>query len=333
MWASLRKRGRAAARRERATPPRIGPAWLGWGLVLVLGIVGCSSASDDSASATPVAPRATEATVPRFDAGPFGSDVLLLQRFAEDGQGEIFYATWDGRLGENLTAHPANEHPGAISPDGLTMAFNSDRAGDYDIYLMDLASGEVTQLTSGPWSDWQPVWAPDGARVAFFRAGPDLTPTVFVASVGGAMETAVTDGSSAANHVQWTAEGQLLVWMNTAGRRRDVFLVDTDGTVIERLTDTPGDEGPGAPSPDGSLIAFSYAEPGMRRDIWVMNADGSGRRQLTNDAIEDWVTSPAWTPDGNYILYQRGNQGPYYVVGVMGEEPALIFSAPADLGR
>ena len=59
---------------------------------------------------------------------------------------------------------------GAWSPDGRTIAFNSDRQGEMNIWLHDVATGADRRLTIGPGGDYQPSWAPDGRTLAFFSA-------------------------------------------------------------------------------------------------------------------------------------------------------------------
>ncbi|MBU2016023.1 MAG: amidohydrolase family protein [Alphaproteobacteria bacterium] len=61
------------------------------------------------------------------------------------------------------------------SPDGRTIAFSSDRAdGRYAIYLLDVASGRVTPLSSGTTNDSEPCWSPDGQRIAYVAGGTKL---------------------------------------------------------------------------------------------------------------------------------------------------------------
>jgi Tol biopolymer transport system component len=88
----------------------------------------------------------------------------------------------------------------------------------------------------------------------------------------------------------------------------EIYVINTDGRIsTTQLTDNSSqlsDEDPTF-SPDGSKIAYSSR---FHRDIWVMNADGSGTpTQLTNDQVEDH--SPAWSPDGEKIAFGSNRQG------------------------
>ena len=83
----------------------------------------------------------------------------------------------------------------------------------------------------------------------------------------------------------------------------ELYVVNTDGSGLTRLTDNEGWDGSPAWSPDGSRIAFVGAEPGQEPDIYVMDADGSGPTRLTNNEVLDG--SPAWSPDGRHIAFVR----------------------------
>ena len=146
-------------------------------------------------------------------------------------------------------------------------------------------SGE-RQLTTPPAStqDDEPNWAPDGTRLLFTRitaAGTDHEAhQLFVVAADGTGLTALTPGTPA------------------------------EGAVI------PGFDGTGAFSPDGQLIALSYAhgKVGMHlgsdqiqfSDIVIMNADGSNRRQVTHSAAYAGdAGGVSWSPDGKRLVYAR----------------------------
>ena len=66
-----------------------------------------------------------------------------------------------------LTAGDWDDITPAASPDGEKIAFASNRNGFWDLYLLDLSSGDVTQLTDTPEYEGAPTWSPDGSFLAF----------------------------------------------------------------------------------------------------------------------------------------------------------------------
>jgi Tol biopolymer transport system component len=80
---------------------------------------------------------------------------------------EVYLMNADGSDVENLTDDPTDDWGPVWSPDGLRLAFVSDRDGDYEIYVIDLASREITQLTKNAAYDAQPTWSPDGKWIAY----------------------------------------------------------------------------------------------------------------------------------------------------------------------
>ena len=84
-----------------------------------------------------------------------------------------------------------------------------------------------------------------------------------------------------------------------------VFTIRPNGSGLKQLTHVAADQGAGSPdwSPDGQKIVYESNESGAFH-IWVMNADGSGQTQLTNQSgFEDF--QPSWSPDGNRILFSH----------------------------
>jgi hypothetical protein len=65
-------------------------------------------------------------------------------------------------------SNEGNDIDPAFSPDGRKLAFASDQeAGNFNIYLLDLASGEQVRVTGGPSQDFEPAWSPDGSTLSF----------------------------------------------------------------------------------------------------------------------------------------------------------------------
>jgi Tol biopolymer transport system component len=220
-------------------------------------------------------------------------------------EADIWTTNPDGTGGSPLTVNAAGNYDPAWSADGAKIAFSSNRTtgtgvdnptGDIEIFTMSESGTNVTQLTFNTWDDRNPAWSPSGSKIAFEGVGA---------------------GSFGDN---------------------DIYVMNSDGSGLTNLTNTPGDtwderESEASPdwSPDGSKIAFSSWHPPfgsetLTADLYVMNADGSGRVQLTNTS-ETWSSLDAdWSPDGSKIAFtsqayfRAAERGPYWFITVMNSD-------------
>jgi len=217
--------------------------------------------------------------------------------------GGIQVVAADGSFARQLTSAPGDLYP-AWSPDGTTIAFQSDRAnpgsGFGNIYVMSYDGSGVTRLTSDALSELEPAWSPDGKHIAFDR-GSD----VFIMNANGSGATRVTSGG----HPSWSPDGLRLVFADPSGH---LSLVNTDGSGLTVLTSGAGfhDEMP-AWSPDGRMIGFHRRPPGARYGaVYLVNADGSGVTQLTLKGQR-----PQWSPDSRRIVFEFNG---VYIINVDG---------------
>ena len=79
------------------------------------------------------------------------------------------------------------------SPDGMRIAFLSNRDGNSEIYVMNADGSDVTNLTNSPGNELYPVWSPDGSRIALEVESAGTTYEIFVMSADGSSKTNLTN--------------------------------------------------------------------------------------------------------------------------------------------
>ena len=117
----------------------------------------------------------------------------------------------------------------------------------------------------------------------------------------------------------------------------DLYTLPITGGTARRITQGPAYDSQPAYSPDANMIAFVSDRDGAD-NLWVAKADGTGAKQLTHER-EAELASPAWTPDGDYVVISRQAQGArtyelwmYNVHGGSGVQVTKARTGPAPAG-
>jgi Tol biopolymer transport system component len=189
------------------------------------------------------------------------------------------------------------------------VAFTSDRAGTYQVYLMNRDGSGVTRLTTGV-NEFAGGWSPDGARLAFtgdVRTDRGTDREVFVIDADGSDPRQLTTSPGSDRGGAWSPDGTRILFTSARDGNDEIYVMNADGSDQRRLTTTPEGEDNPQWSPDGTLIAYTVIRqpaPGQPRfDAYVMAADGSGARPLLSGAFDK--RSPAWAPGGSSLLLSR----------------------------
>ena len=186
------------------------------------------------------------------------------------------------------------------SPDGTRMAVVTDRDGPADITIVELATGEVTNLTNSPEDEGDPAWSPDGESIAYWSR-KDGNQDIYVIPVDGGEPRRLTSDPGDDADPSWKPDGSAIAYSSQREGDWEIFVMGPDGGDQVQLTDDPADDQDPAWSSDGTQIAFETKrdtpEAGDQAEIYVMAADGSGQRNVTNrpglDIHPAWGTPPA----------------------------------------
>lgn len=245
----------------------------------------------------------------------------ILVECERDGNTDIFVMQADGSDMVNLTNHPAWDGTPAWSPDGKRIAFTSDREGDNpQIYVMNADGSDVVRLTVSHSMDMMPAWSPDGQKIAFVSSRPytltlesgqlviDAGPEIWVMDADGGNPTRVTGGQEdQALYPTWAPDGRRLAYMNISNRI-DVIMHVLGEELGQSLTaEAPFGSWSPAWSPDGRQLAFMADQEDGNKEIYVMDADGSNVKNLTNSQAAE--ADPSWSPDGKKILFVSNRDG------------------------
>ena len=228
----------------------------------------------------------------------------------------------DGLAQTRLTDNWARDIDPSWSPDGKRIAFASDRDGNWQIYVMNVdgtgpirlsddpaveeyAHGSldgrrdtgVPRLTDGPAGNDNPSWSPDGRRIVFVSYR-DEGSEVYVMNADGSDQTRLTDNSAREMRPVWSPDGRRIAFNSDRDGNWEVYVMNADGSDQTRLTDNPAWDISPIWSPNGQRIAFSSdrddPDPNDNNrigNIYVMNADGSRIRRLTDSSASDYASS------------------------------------------
>ncbi len=202
----------------------------------------------------------------------------------------------------------------SVSPDGTKIAFLSGRDGTTDVFVIGAdGTGEI-RLTHTPEEESQPGWSPDGKEIWFSVFAGDRSR---IHSVGLDGKSPKLLGTVPGRAMRLSPDGATILYWTGTWTAMKLFASNLDGSDARQLTDGGGVVWGARWSPDGKQIAFADKDASGNLQIFVINADGSGRRQVSRPEPTDLREQmPAWSPDGSRLAVQAGVNAHIWIVDV-----------------
>jgi Tol biopolymer transport system component len=201
----------------------------------------------------------------------------------ENDNDKIWIMDPDGGNRLQLTHSSAMDWEPTFSPDGAWIVFqscttgnvNNDAecvGGNWDIYKLQIQTGNIIQLTNDPSEDWEPNWSPAGNRIVF-QANRDGNWDIYTMNIDGTDQRNITNNPSEDTDPSWSPDGAEIVYSSNYGglEEPEIFIIEADGASQPvRITNNPAYDGAPSFSPDGSRIAFESDRSG-NLDIWIVS--------------------------------------------------------------
>lgn len=204
-----------------------------------------------------------------------------------------------------LTNHPSNDRFGRYAPNGERIVFESDRNGNWDIFLLDKNTGVQTPLTKDTTDDRWPTWHPSGEKILFTSARSGKN-RLYELDLDGSTVSKINlePGLKEVNFAAWSPDGQTIAFsVQEAENQFNLYLFNLATQKSRALSsDTTRTLYPDWAPTGQDLVFFSRKETNNEDDeIYRMNVANSKTKRLTNWPKHNFC--PSWSNNGKWIAY------------------------------
>jgi len=273
--------------------------------------------------------------------------------WSPDGQ----WIAYDGKLGDKsglIVARADGSNPrflatlrwtnSPLPSTGKSIAWSPD--GKRIAFVTSVPGPETQNATGDPVVITRYLYKPDDSE-GFTRFNDNRRVHIFVADVASAQIKQLTSGDHYEHSIDWSPTGEEILFISNREPNEDQFfnydifaLRVSDGTM-KRLTSTESAEYRPRWSPDGKMIAYQATKRGLTdlettmedTHVWLMNADGSNRRELTS-MIDNRQGAPSWSVDSSSVYFtvlERGNVR-LYRMPIAGGQPEVVVNDRGSVG-
>lgn len=265
-------------------------------------------------------PEVTDTSLPSTTPTSLPTDAIpvFILSLNDNGYAHLFGFSPDKVLPTRLTNGKWDDVTPRLSPDGKKVVFASNRNAYWDLYLMDLSSGQITRLTDTPAYDGDPAWSPDSQWIIYDSYIDDNVEIQILSTVTSGQTIRVTNNPSIDKEPTWSSTGRKIAFTSNRSGDNEIWVVNLDqpNAGIDVSQSASSSESHPVWSADGTKLAWASARPNEPDSIYVWDSTqpntparriGSGDWPVWNDrngqiatrlrqANQDYLI--AYNPDG-----------------------------------
>jgi Tol biopolymer transport system component len=254
-----------------------------------------------------------------FYDGPFDFSQSIAKR-------EVYVSNLDGTGLVNVSNSAAfDDYNVTWAPDGVRLAFQSNRAGNWDIFVVRADGSGLRNLTSGNSAQEEaPVWSPDGLKIAY-----TVNNTPWVMTLDG-LAPAQASSLTVSSSIAWSPDSKKILFGHVNPNFPDLFVANiVSGSEPSNMTNSQTQaEGGGNWAPNAKVIFY------VDGDIFTADSTGSAKQNITMSSEYDY--EPKWSNTGNiYFSSERGGGRPevWKTSGTGGIPVQITNNALTEVGQ
>jgi Tol biopolymer transport system component len=277
-----------------------------------------------NADGTGVVRLANTGTADEYIGASFSADGQQIAYSKVGNDADIFTIRPDGSDQREVTFSRGTDIDPSWSGDGTSIAFETNRNGNWDIYRVNADGSSPQALTNASFDEQDPAWS-KGDKIAYTVVSANgATKEIWVMNADGSGKTQLTNAPNFSENPNWSPDGKWIVFDSDRAEKGnlDVYKMHADGSGVTQLTDSPALDALAAFSPDENQIVFvSDRAAKDSRKLFVMTPDGGSQTRLISGVGFSYQMVPDWQPvSGKDPCTIRGTIGNDHLIGTPGPD-------------